>query len=122
MQVPFIVFQSSLQSKSLRVLRPRARVRSNICLEEFPLHGHGRAMILIIIFSVGKTDRSSNKDGSILPTQKMIVSTITFPGPKATAANYAWRIIIVLAHLAIDYAHLSGKVGMDHFDIHFVSS
>ena len=26
--------------------------------------GHGRTMVLIIIFSVGKIDRSSNKDGS----------------------------------------------------------
>jgi transcriptional regulator with XRE-family HTH domain len=31
-------FRSSLRCKSLRELRPRARVRSNICLEEFPLH------------------------------------------------------------------------------------
>ena len=52
--------RSSLQSKSLRELRPRARVRSNICLEEFPVDGHGKAMTLIIIFSVGKTDL---KDG-----------------------------------------------------------
>ena len=38
---------------------------SNICLEEFPFaFDLGRAMVLIVIFSVRKTDRSSNKDGS----------------------------------------------------------
>ena len=46
-------------------ITPKSKVRSNICLEEFPLHSAmAGAMVLIIIFSVGKIDRSSNKDGS----------------------------------------------------------
>jgi hypothetical protein len=34
-------------------------------LEEFPLlFGHIRAMVFIVIFCIGKLDRSSNKDGA----------------------------------------------------------
>jgi hypothetical protein len=49
----------------LRRIALKSKIRSNICLEEFPLQfGRGRAMVLAVIFGVGKINRSSNKEGS----------------------------------------------------------
>ena len=65
MQVPFTVAPVKFAMWSLRRIALKSKIRSNICLEEFPLQfGRGRAMVLAVIFGVGKINRSSNKEGS----------------------------------------------------------
>jgi hypothetical protein len=57
--------RSSLQCGACDRIALKSKIRSNICLEEFPLQfGRGRAMVLVVIFGVGKINRSSNKEGS----------------------------------------------------------
>jgi hypothetical protein len=42
-----------------------SKILANIRLEQFPLpFGHSRVTVLIVIFCIGKIDRSSDKDGS----------------------------------------------------------
>ena len=43
---------------------PKSKGTLEYLSRRIPVDGHGKAMTLIIIFSVGKTDRSSNKDGA----------------------------------------------------------
>ena len=64
---PFIVVRSSLQCKSLRptFIIPQSKGNSQYPSRRVPVaFGHSRAMMPIIIFCLGKIDRSSNKDGS----------------------------------------------------------